>query len=216
MPGSIATPPTPTRRAGRPLDPRREAAILEAALDGLADLGYDRLTIDEIAARARAGKGAIYRRWSSKAELVVAAVAAWRDRVAPVGRIPDTGTLAGDLDALVGAMPDFDEPARRAFGVFVGLIGAAWRDPELLAAMAVLLERPRAVLEEVLGRAAARGELADRAPLELLPDVVMGLNVMLLVRGTVPDREFVARVVREVVLPLLTDGPAGSAATFSP
>ena len=67
---------------GRPPDPNREAAILRAALEGLAEYGYDRLTMDEIAARARAGKGALYRRWSSKAALVVDAVIAWRSEKA--------------------------------------------------------------------------------------------------------------------------------------
>lgn len=55
---------------GRPLDSSRDAAILEAALEGLAQRGYDLLTMDAIAARARAGKGALYRRWPSKAALV--------------------------------------------------------------------------------------------------------------------------------------------------
>jgi AcrR family transcriptional regulator len=63
-------------RRGRQLDPARDAAILAAAFDGLAELGYDRLSMDEIAARAHAGKGALYRRWPSKARLVVDAALA--------------------------------------------------------------------------------------------------------------------------------------------
>src|ERR1035441_4551127 len=73
---------------GRPPDPNREAAILQAALEGLAEHGYDRLTMDEIAALAHAGKGALYRRWPSKAAIVVDAVIAWRLARAPAGFQP--------------------------------------------------------------------------------------------------------------------------------
>src|ERR1700685_2090770 len=72
-------PPHPVSRAGRPRDQSLDQAILRATLEGLADLGYDRLSMDEIAARAHAGKGALYRRWPSKAAVVVAAMIAWRE-----------------------------------------------------------------------------------------------------------------------------------------
>ena len=88
-----------SRHAGRQLDPSRAAAIMAAALEGLAEVGYDRLSMGEIAARAHAGKDALYRRWPSKAALVVDAVAAWRQRFAPL-TIPDTGSLRGDLELL--------------------------------------------------------------------------------------------------------------------
>ena len=73
----------PRSGGGRPLDSSRRAAILEAALEGLAERGYDLLTMDEIAARAHAGKGALYRRWPSKAALVADAVLAWREKLGP-------------------------------------------------------------------------------------------------------------------------------------
>src|ERR1039458_6995520 len=140
-------------RAGRPRDPSRDDAILRAALDGLAELGYDRLSMDEIAARAHAGKGALYRRWPSKGALVVAAVMAWRERAAPL-TIPDTGSLTGDIDAMIAAVPNFDEAAKQQMAVFVGLAGAASRDPELRIALSDnLLARPRRVLREEIGRA---------------------------------------------------------------
>src|SRR5450755_1432516 len=75
------------RRVGagpRRLDPARDAAILRAALEGLAELGYDRLSMDDIAARAHVGKAAIYRRWPSKAAVVVGAVAWWREQMGTV------------------------------------------------------------------------------------------------------------------------------------
>ena len=194
-------------RAGRPRDPARHDAILRAALDGLAELGYDRLSMDEIAARAHAGKGALYRRWSSKAALVVAAVVAWRDQAAPLA-IPDTGSLPGDLDALIAAVPDFDDAAKQQMAVFVGLAGAASRDPELRAALSDnLFARPRRVLREVLDRAVARGEIAAECQLELVPDVVLGLNALRILLGETPDREYVSRVLHTIVYPLVTAQP---------
>ena len=62
---------------------------MRAALEGLAEVGYDRLSMDAIAARAHAGKGALYRRWPSKAALVVDAINAWREARGPLS-IPDT------------------------------------------------------------------------------------------------------------------------------
>ena len=79
---------------GKRLDAARDAATLHAALDGLAESGDDRLTMEDIAARAHAGKGALYRRWSSKEALVIGAVEAWRKDLAPI-KLPDTGSLGG-------------------------------------------------------------------------------------------------------------------------
>jgi AcrR family transcriptional regulator len=208
---------TPTRkriqqrasRAGRPRDPARDDAILRAALDGLAELGYDRLSMDEIAARAHAGKGALYRRWPSKAALVVAAMMTWRERAAPL-TIPDTGSLSGDIEATVAAIPDFDEAAAQQMAVFVGLATAASRDPELRTALADnLLARPRRSIREVLDRAVARGEIAAERELDLVADIVVGLNILRIMLGEAPDREYVARVLNTIIYPLVTMAPTG-------
>ncbi len=191
--------------AGRPLDPALDAAIVRAALEGLADVGYDRLSMDEIAARARVGKGALYRRWASKAALIVDAVVAWREQLAPI-TVPDTGSLAADLDALADEVPDFDDAAKRHVRLFVGLFTAASRDPELREALAATaLERPRRVLREVLEHAATRGEISAGRDLELIPDILIGLvQIRMTLSGELADRAFVRRVLREVVYPLVT------------
>lgn len=207
---------TPRRigAGGRRLDPSRDAAIRRAALEGLAELGYDRLSMDEIAARAHAGKGALYRRWHSKAALIVDAVVAWREQLAPLA-IPDTGSLAGDFVALTAAIPDFDEAAKRQMAVFVGLATAASRDPELKAALANnVLDRPRRVFSEVLGRAVARGEIPPGRRLELIPDIVVGLNFVRLLLGEFPDRDYIRRVLDTVIYPLVT-APVGKPARRS-
>ena len=76
-------------RGGRHLDSSRDPVLREAALGLLAEVGYDRLTMDAVAARARAGKTTIYRRWPGKAELVVDAM----NSLKGVPEIPDSGSL---------------------------------------------------------------------------------------------------------------------------
>ena len=189
---------------GRRLDPSRDRAIVQAALEGLADLGYDRLSMDDIAARAHAGKGALYRRWPSKAALVADAVVAWRDSRAPI-EIPDSGSLAGDFEAAIAAVPDFDAVARQQMAAFVGLVTAAGRDPELRRALSEgLLARPRRIIGEVLQRAVTRGEINPEIDLQLVPDILIGLNLMRLLQGETPDREHVRRVLQTIIYPLVT------------
>jgi AcrR family transcriptional regulator len=195
------------RRAGRPLDPSRDDAIIRAALEGLAELGYDRLTMDEIAARAHAGKGTLYRRWPSKASLVVDAIVAWREQAAPL-TIPDTGSLSGDIDAMIAAVPEFDDGTKQQMAVFVGLATAASRDPALSKALTDdLLARPRRLIREVLDRAAARGEIAAECELDLVPDILIGLNILRILLGDIPDREYISRVLNTIIHPLVTGQP---------
>ena len=96
------------RSRGRQLDQSGDAAILQVALEGLVEFGYDQLTMDEIAARALAVKCVLYRRWPSKALLIIDAVVSWRVARSPL-RIPDPVSLLGDFDASVEAVPEFDE-----------------------------------------------------------------------------------------------------------
>ena len=203
MPPTRATEPQSPRRAGgrgRPLDPTRDAVILQAALDGLVEHGYDRLSMDDIAARAHAGKGALYRRWPSKAALVVDAIVAWRLARSP-SDIPDTGSLRGDLDASLREMPDLDE-SDAMFGVLLGLVTAASRNSELAAALeANVLEVPRRAIREVLDRAVRRGEIPPNRDLSLVADMIIGLNVLRLISGQPIDRAFMRRVFDHLVLP---------------
>ena len=83
------------RHRGHPLDTSRDAAIRDAALDLLSEIGYDRLTMDAVAARAHASKATIYRRWQGKAALVVDALNCSKGSMLE----PDTGSLAGDFAA---------------------------------------------------------------------------------------------------------------------
>jgi AcrR family transcriptional regulator len=186
----------------RRLDRSLDAAILDAALAGVAQQGYDRISMDAIAARARVGKAAIYRRWPSKAAVVADAIAHWRRRLGPV-EPPNTGSLRGDIEALVAAVPDFDDAELSTIKVVMGVATAATHDPVLAAALEDLaLSQPRRMLTAVLDHAATRGEIPTGRDLTLAPDVIMGLNMLRLVTGRPIDRVFVRRVLEDVILPL--------------
>lgn len=185
-------------------DPALDAAILEAALEGLGEQGYDRMSMDDIASRARVGKAAIYRRWPSKAAVVADAIAHWRRGLGPVDP-PNTGSLRGDIDALVAAVPDFDEAALSTIKVIVGAATAAMHHPVLAAALDDLaLSVPRQMMQVVLDQAVARGEIPSGRDLTLIPDAVLGLNVLRVMAGRPTDRVYVRRVLEQVVLPLVT------------
>ncbi|MGH3588436.1 MAG: TetR/AcrR family transcriptional regulator C-terminal ligand-binding domain-containing protein, partial [Pseudonocardia sp.] len=143
--------------------PAREAELLDAVLDVLRETGYERLTVDAVAARARASKRTVYRRWPSKAELVVAAFA---NAVLDAPEPPDTGSLREDLLAL------FDSLRRELDGladVIAGLVGELRHNPDLASAMRTgyLDARVRSV-HIVFDRARARAELSPDADVELI------------------------------------------------
>ncbi|MCU4186825.1 TetR/AcrR family transcriptional regulator [Acidiferrimicrobium sp. IK] len=179
----------------------RSNAILDAAIEVVAEVGYDRLTMDAVAQRAKASKATIYRHWPDKASLIVDAM---RRRSCIDADLPDTGTLAGDLEGMVRqfllAMSGTDGP------LMVGLLAASAKDPELGALMRSQThdDKQRAV-EAVLRRARHRGELGDSVTPDLVLDVLPGaLFMRLFVLGQPPDEPFVRRLVDDILIPLLT------------
>ena len=196
--------PRTSRRARSPgrLDRSLDAAILDATLAGVAEVGYDRLSMDDVASRAGVGKAAIYRRWPSKAVVVADAIAHWRRRLGPV-EPPNTGSLRGDIDALVAATPDLDDADSHMIRVVVGVATAAMHNPVLAAALDdLVLSTPRQVVRAVLDQAVARGEIPAGRDLSLIPDVALGLNVLRVITGRPVDRVYVRRVLEDVLLPL--------------
>jgi AcrR family transcriptional regulator len=95
---SNTSPPVRRRRRGQQL----EAELLEAAWDELVEVGFARLTMESVAARAGTGIAVLYRRWANKDELVLAAFA--HQRATHIVELPDTGTLRGDLLAALTGM----------------------------------------------------------------------------------------------------------------
>lgn len=192
------------RNPGR-FDPSLDAAILEAALEAVGERGYDRMTMDEVASRARVGKAAIYRRWPSKAAVVAEAIAHWRRGHAP-GEPPNTGSIRGDINALVAAVPDMDEAALNTINVILGVATAAVHHPVLAAALDdLVLSIPRQIVRAVVDQAVARGEIPAGRDTTLIPDALLGLNVLRLMTGRPIDRVYVRRALDQILLPLTAD-----------
>jgi AcrR family transcriptional regulator len=190
------------------LDPARETAILDAAQELLTEVGYDRMSIDEVARRARASKATIYRRWTGKAAMVAAVVHRLALDYPP---LPDTGTLRGDL---VAGLTTFCDVVRRKHAVVAGLTTAIRSDPELARLLRAQVVDPGfAEAGRLVSRAVARGSRLRTVDASLLLEVCEALVWhRLLLTGEPLDSEFVARTVDLVVLPLLTgvdDEPHG-------
>jgi len=195
------------RRPPRRLDASRDPAIFRAALDGLIDVGYDRLTMDEIASRAHASKATLYRRWPSKAALIIDAVVAQREADGPI-HLPDTGSLKGDIDAIIAAFPERGAHAGDRYAVLLGLVNAASHDHALRDAFSAhVLGRPRRLIRQLLERAFARGEVPADRDLDLIADTLIGLNMLRMAEGKPIDREHVAHVLGDVVYPLAITRP---------
>jgi AcrR family transcriptional regulator len=187
-------------RRGRHLDESRDPDIMRAALELLSESGYDRLTMEAVAARAKAGKATLYRRWPSKAELVVDAVTCLKGPAH--ARNADTGSLRGDLRAsFLGAYKELDE---FQIGVISGLLTSLRRNPDLAKVFEErFVAQSMRILAAIFTRARERGEVADGHDIELLAAVGPAILFhRLLLTGKPLTREFIGRVIDEVILPL--------------
>ncbi|HEY2307068.1 MAG TPA: TetR/AcrR family transcriptional regulator, partial [Streptosporangiaceae bacterium] len=195
----------PRGRGGRSLDSSRDVALREAALVVLAEVGYDRLTMDAVAARARAGNTTIFRRWPGKAELVVDAL----NSLKGVPEIPDTGSLRQDLRALAESITS----AESKFGaqLTIGMVNALARDGELRRVFGDKFIAPRmAGFRTVFERAVARGEMPAGHDLDLLAGLFPALALQQLVTsGELPGTRLACQIMDEIVYPLATAPATG-------
>lgn len=153
---------------GRPRSKRSEDAIISATMRLLTQEGYARLTLSKVAARARASKSTIYRRWPTKEHLVVAAFNRW-----PVVVPRDRGDLLSDLmDMYRQGLRVLYRPPSSA--VMPALIAERARNPSLAAVFDPVMERRREPVRIVLKRAVERGELPPGTDVELGVDALMG------------------------------------------
>lgn len=182
----------------RPRSREAEAAILDATICLLGEVGFSALTIDGIAARAGVGKATIYRHWSSKAEVAVEAFQAF----VPPLHDPDTGSFADDVRAVLFHLVDGLSNSPLA-AVLPSLVEAAEHDPELERLFKEFGASRRAVLRGVIARAVRRGEVRDDIDPDLAIDVLVGPIFMrrLVTRGPVTRKH--ASAVLDLVLPVL-------------
>lgn len=191
------TAPSPgtERRPGRPRDVRADAAIIEAAVAVLADKGPGGFTVDAVATRAGCGKATIYRRWPSRAALLL-------DTAHHMGLEPgdiDTGSVRDDLIAMLTELGDKmrDTASGR---ILPGVIAEASVQPEMRAVLAAFIDDRRERPRELIAQAVARGELPEGTDVELLLDLLGGTVIyreLIACRPT--DRAYNARLVDRVL-----------------
>ena len=191
------TPSAPSSRRG----PAREHAILDAAVALIAEVGYERITVDAIAARAHASKTTMYRRWSGKAELVADALRHQARNAAPA--VPDTGSLRDDLLQVVGQIAD--TLTGRTEPSLIGLLEAVRNDEVLREIIgSQIRDRSHEVGRTVCRRAVRRGDTIREEHAESTLDVAFShVFTHTLFHGRVPDQVVKEHLVDDVLLRLL-------------
>jgi len=183
------------RKPGRPRSKRSEEAIIRATTSLLADERYADLTVSKVAARARASKSTIYRRWPTKEHLVIEAFNRW-----PALLAHDRGDVMSDLlDLYRQFLRILHRPPSNA--IMPTLVAERAHNPALAAVFDPLMQRRRDPVRAVLRRAMERGELPKSTDVELAVDAIMGVTVlrMYFIPGnlSIPAiREFVTVLLR--------------------
>jgi AcrR family transcriptional regulator len=182
-------------------------AILAAAMDLLAEVGYARLTMDQVAARASVGKASVYLRWPNKVALVADAI---QHRTAVTPDIPDTGELRSDMLLFLRALLRRKSAAEPAVAAVSGEIAS---NPEIRKAWRHgLTGGLRACLRVIVERAIKRGELPAGSDVELLSMLPLTLlQNWRLEHGRGPDDAAVERIVAQFYTPALASRSAGIA-----
>jgi AcrR family transcriptional regulator len=186
------------RRRGEEL----ETALLDAAWDELVEVGFAKLTMESVAARARTGIAVLYRRWSSKDDLALAAISHY-GVVHPID-VPDTGSLRGDMFAVLRSLND----TRNSFTVvitsaFAGLLASTGLTPAEVRTRMLSPDRPS--VGKVFQRADERGELnLDKTPQAVLmmPFDLMRHELLMTLKPVRPER--ITAIVDDLFMPLVS------------
>jgi AcrR family transcriptional regulator len=205
----VAQESTPSPRPpGRPRSPAAERAILDATLELLASEGFDRLTVEGVAASAGVGKATIYRRWPSKLALVLAAVGELSAHPLPeltTGRTRDdlVSLLRHIIEALTGTI---------AGRILPGLVAESARSPELLGVLHDFWLSRRGLMLEVLRQGSAQGDLPEDVDHELMADLLYGpVHYRFLISAALVDPALAEQLVDAVMAPWhLTPRASGS------
>jgi AcrR family transcriptional regulator len=178
-----------SRPPGRPREEATEQAITAAARSVLADKGVARMSMVLVAAKAGVALSTLYRRWPSKVELAVHAVAATFDEI----EVDDHGSLEADMRAGIGeAARLLRDPSTG--GAYAALLAESARDPEGVGrhVRESLSTRLHALVATSVERAIARGEIRpEMVDVDLLADVVVGSVMHRSLATGDPDKEFV-------------------------
>jgi AcrR family transcriptional regulator len=162
---------------GRPRSQQSHQAMLQATLELLGEVGFDRLSIEAIAARAGVGKTTIYRRYASKEELVADAIESVREEIV----LPDTGSLQSDLDELVqnAAQITLSPLGRQTVAT---IVSSAASNPQFARIYwTKYLEPRRKTFAVVIERAKARNEIPTDLDSDLIFDMMSGIMLYTLI-----------------------------------
>ncbi|WP_111603252.1 TetR/AcrR family transcriptional regulator [Streptomyces sp. Amel2xB2] len=172
--------PSP-RRAGRPRSAEADVAIMDATREALVEVGWSKLTVGHVAARAGVAKTTLYRRWANKGELVVHAVAALFDEL----ELPDCGSLQADIESVILAFAGLlQQPGTNAS--LMAVVAESTNDPSLREHIReAIVQRQKRLVLQGRQRAQRRGELPpdaadpeeDARLVDLVFDVIAGAVV---------------------------------------
>ena len=173
----------------------------------LGEVGYTTMTMDMVAVRAKAGEATVYRRWASKEELILDAVARMKGSAVDLEDLPDTGNLRDDLIALF--RPQSAEEETRRLNAMAGLVS-------LLSHRAVFAEAAHGALIEpwseahrlLMSRAATRDEIPSTADIDTICEVLPTMAAYRTIVQRRPfDRDFLVSTIDILILPALHRGP---------
>jgi AcrR family transcriptional regulator len=189
---------------GRKRDHGRDGPILDAALAVLAESGYEGMTVDMVAARAGAARATVYRRWATKADLVLAAAARLSETDVGLDQLQDTGSLRGDVVAMF--VPDTADDQQLRLKVLTGLLLLSKTDRRLAeattrAGIGPWIEANRILMQ----RAVDRGEFPP-ADIATLAQVVPMMCICRAVQQEPITREFSLALLDGVIIPALRGG----------
>ena len=170
----------PRRRGrGRPRDPETDSKITRAAAELLLLRGFDKTTVDEVAARAGVGKATVYRRWPSKEDLAVAAMETLYSAEFPE---PDTGSIRGDLAASYRSFIAFANTDTGKAYMRMS-ITESLRDARIAALYRASTERRELEARRSLERAIERGEVRKDADIDTAVQYLGGIIIARVILG---------------------------------
>lgn len=188
---------------GRKRDHTLDTHIIEAAINILVEVGFDSMTMDMVAARAKAGKASVYRRWSSKIDLVKDALFQMSHSSVELGHLPDTGTLRNDLLAIL--KPHSVESGERKLRVLAGLGSFFSKHPNLAKEVSNGVFGPWTEMNRVLmQRAVERGEISPHADIEMACQIIVSMtSYRNLMQNQTFDKVFYSALLDNILLPAL-------------
>ena len=196
----------PKTSVGRKRDDSLDLTIIEAALSSLAEMGYDRMTMDTVALKAKTGKATVYRRWSSKTELVRDALVFMNSRSVNLTELPDTGSIREDLLAMV--KPKSAEQSELKLRVLSGL-GSFFAEYRKISEdiSAQIFGGWEKANSELLKRAIKRGEISKTADIEEVCRVISAMTAYVSTLQLKSfDKSAYEKLLDGVVLPALRAG----------